>query len=355
MSTRDDLLSALQDNNVQAFLRVIRHGESSQEPDAYYMHFGGELFDSFADHPRKAITKGQYTSTAAGAYQILRRTWDGVAVKWGLPDFSPINQDCAAVALIAGRGALTPLLEGDFDEAIHRCAQEWASLPGSPYGQPTFSLEKAREVFQSYGGRIESGPSGEAHQPVPVTPPQSEIMAPLLALLPTILGSLAPLIPQLGALFGSGSEVANRNVMAAKVIADKLVEVTGAVNMMEAAEKIQSDPQALQVARSAVAQLFPEIGEVGGGVNAARVAQATPDQLPFHKQAVFWVTCGVLPLVYLIVLAALGKWEYIGDITSETRAQVIGTVLGTLIGGIVGYFYGTSAGSQRKTDILGAK
>ena len=63
----------------------------------------------------------------------------------------------------------------------------------------------------------------------------------------------------------------------------------------------------------------------------------------------------LLPLVYVIVLAALGKWEYIGDVTSETRAQVIGTVLGTILGGVVGFFYGTSAGSQKKTDVLAGR
>jgi hypothetical protein len=72
--------------------------------------FGGGLFDSFADHPRQAITRSlggkPITSTASGAYQFLSRTWDGLVKQYGFTDFSPKNQDLGAVALVAGRGAL---------------------------------------------------------------------------------------------------------------------------------------------------------------------------------------------------------------------------------------------------------
>lgn len=91
--TRDDLLGALTHDNLLAFLRLIRQGESNQNDDAYTILFGGEHFDSFADHPRRKITRGSLTSTAAGAYQILERTWDGLVRQYGFGDFSPANQD----------------------------------------------------------------------------------------------------------------------------------------------------------------------------------------------------------------------------------------------------------------------
>jgi len=33
---------------------------------------------------------------------------------------------------------------GRFDAAVAKCAKEWASLPGSPYGQPVKTLDQAR-------------------------------------------------------------------------------------------------------------------------------------------------------------------------------------------------------------------
>jgi muramidase (phage lysozyme) len=336
--TRNDLRAALDSANVQAFLRVIRAGESSQDDSAYTVIFGGSHFDSFADHPRKRIPFGTTFSTAAGAYQFLQRTWDALVKQYGFEDFSPANQDQAAVALIAGRGALADVKAGRLHEAIRKCRNEWASLPNSPYGQPTKTSAQAQKVYEQYGGTLaETQAKGKSMSP---------IILPLLQ-------AAASLIPQLGSLFGSGSEVANRNVAAASAVADTLVTATQSVNLQEAVDRIQSDPAARQAATHAIADLWPSITEVGsGGIEAARKAAVTPGGTPFWHQGVFWITVGLLPLVYLIVLAALGKWEYIGDVTSETRAQVIGTVLGTIIGGVVGYFYGTSAGSQKKTDVL---
>lgn len=141
--------------NVEAFLRVIRAGESSQTDDAYRMMFGGGLFSAPPwQHPHTPITIGAYTSTAAGAYQILAQTWDGLVGSFGFSDFSPGNQDRAAIALIAGRGSLDDVVAGNFQDAVRRCSREWASLPGSPYGQPTRTLAQALEVYATWGGRI---------------------------------------------------------------------------------------------------------------------------------------------------------------------------------------------------------
>lgn len=144
--------SVLSDRNVQAILRVIRAGEGTADLDGYRRMFGGELFTSFADHPRKTVKKGGYTSTAAGAYQFLESSWDETKRIMGLSDFSPANQDIAAVGRIAARGALDDVLAGRFEVAMRKIGREWASMPGSPYGQPTISLEKARTLYASAGG-----------------------------------------------------------------------------------------------------------------------------------------------------------------------------------------------------------
>jgi muramidase (phage lysozyme) len=56
MTTIDSLRTALQDDNVRAFLVMLRHGEGTSDGLGYSRMFGGAHFDSFADHPRKAQT-----------------------------------------------------------------------------------------------------------------------------------------------------------------------------------------------------------------------------------------------------------------------------------------------------------
>lgn len=138
--------------NVRAFLRVIRTGEGTADDNGYRRLFGGGLFNSYADHPRVVVKKSGYTSTAAGAYQFLVKSWDETRAKMGLTDFTPRSQDIAALGRIAARGALDDVLAGRFESALKKVSWEWASLPGSPYGQPTISLSKARAVYLAAGG-----------------------------------------------------------------------------------------------------------------------------------------------------------------------------------------------------------
>lgn len=150
------LLEISRDDNVAAFLRMIRYAEGTADPEGYWRLFGGELVNHLADHPRKRVTRTlggrPITSTAAGAYQILERTWDDLQGSLELPDFEPASQDVAAVYLIRRRGALADVRAGRFDAAIEKCAKEWASLPGSPYGQPVKSLDQVRRVYAANGG-----------------------------------------------------------------------------------------------------------------------------------------------------------------------------------------------------------
>jgi lysozyme len=144
--------SAVSDPNVQAFLAMIRRGEGTTGANGYRTLFGGGLFNDYSKHPDIAVTRGSLTSTAAGAYQILYGTWLEISAAYSLPDFSPASQDVAAVALIKRRGALADVLAGRWQTAIAKCAKEWASLPGSPYGQPTISMDTALATIAANGG-----------------------------------------------------------------------------------------------------------------------------------------------------------------------------------------------------------
>lgn len=154
-----DMIILNADQNVNAFLKMLRVGEGTADEGGYNRMVGGGMFISYADHPRKRVKitfrNGKSVwSSAAGAYQILEPTWDGVQRKLALPDFSPASQDAAAVELIRGRGALADVRAGRIEEAIRKCNREWASLPGSPYGQPTVQLADAIANYAQQGGTI---------------------------------------------------------------------------------------------------------------------------------------------------------------------------------------------------------
>lgn len=136
--------------NVAAFLAMISYSEGAD----YNTLYGGGTFASYADHPRVAVTAGGRTSTAAGRYQILARTWDDFVASQGPHDFSPASQDACAVWLIRRRGALADVRAGRFAAAVAKCAEEWASLPGSPYGQPTHELAQVQAVYENAGGLV---------------------------------------------------------------------------------------------------------------------------------------------------------------------------------------------------------
>ena len=137
------------DANMRAFLDTISYAEGTYSPDGYRTIFGGDTFEDFTDHPRERVPFGDTYSTAAGRYQFLEDTWDGVSSTLDLANFNPENQDLAAVKLIENRGADDEVEAGEFEEAIEAVNREWASLPGSPYGQPTKSLEELQGVYEA--------------------------------------------------------------------------------------------------------------------------------------------------------------------------------------------------------------
>jgi muramidase (phage lysozyme) len=142
------------ETNLKAFLFMLQYSEGTYGSNAYRTLFGGELFDNYSGHPRIAVTKGNLTSTAAGAYQILYRTWVSIQSTMSLPDFSPQSQDRGAIELIRRRGALDDVMSGRLSLAINKCRKEWASLPNAGYGQREQSLQTLTRIYQQSGGGI---------------------------------------------------------------------------------------------------------------------------------------------------------------------------------------------------------
>jgi muramidase (phage lysozyme) len=140
--------------NLKAFLTMIQYAEGTYGKDGYRKLYGGSLFNDLSKHPNTPTTKWGITSTAAGAYQILSKTWNELQAKLGLPDFSPLSQDKAAIELIRRRKALEDVMAGRWAQAIEKCKKEWASLPGAGYGQNEKNIKNLLAVYKVAGGTI---------------------------------------------------------------------------------------------------------------------------------------------------------------------------------------------------------
>lgn len=321
--------------NLRAFLAVIRAGEGTADADGYRRHYGGSHFDSYADHPRKVITAGRWTSSAAGAYQFLSRTWDECAKALALPDFSPASQDLAAVFLIRRRGGLADAMAGRLNEAIAKCAKEWASLPGSPYGQPTKTLAQAHATYSQAGGKL-----ADPLQPESPTMP-----------IPAIVGALLPVltsaVPELAKIIRPDSKSAEQHAATAAKVFEIAKDALAAANEQEVAERVQADPQAAQAVRQAVQDRWFELAEAGGGIAAAREADAVfvSSGEPIWRSPSFVVALGMLPLVYMVVGAVVGLFG--APFSEDVRAAIANGIVGLILGGLIGYYYGQTTSRNR--------
>lgn len=145
----------------KAFLDMLAWSEGTDKPGqptknhGYDVIVGGSLFSNYADHPRKLITLNpKLKSTAAGRYQLLARWWDAYRKQLGLKDFSPASQDQVALQQIKERGALPLIDSGSIRQAIDRCSNIWASLPGAGYGQFEHKADNLIAKFKAAGGFV---------------------------------------------------------------------------------------------------------------------------------------------------------------------------------------------------------
>lgn len=140
----------------QKLLQTIRFAEGTAGPQGYQTMFGGGKFSDMSRHPDRVIRSGGYASAAAGAYQFLPGSWQSHAKALGLGDFSPANQDLAALRAARNRlmpiGGLSVLQKEGFSPRVSAAlAPEWASFPTesgrSYYGQPVKPLTKLQQVY----------------------------------------------------------------------------------------------------------------------------------------------------------------------------------------------------------------
>ena len=110
------------------------NGRQKTRNHGYDVIVGGELFTDYSDHSLQTChAKPKPNQQAPDATSFSR---------YGMPtalailkDFSPKSQDAVVLQQIKERGACTAIDRGDIRQAIDRCSNIWASLPGAGYGR----------------------------------------------------------------------------------------------------------------------------------------------------------------------------------------------------------------------------
>ena len=147
-------------NQRKAFLDMLAwsegtdNGRQKTRNHGYDVIVGGELFTDYSDHPRKLVTLNK---TQINRRRTLPASFPLVGClpqTLGLKDFSPKSQDAVALQQIKERGALPMIDRGDIRQAIDRCSNIWASLPGAGYGQFEHKADSLIAKFKEAGGTV---------------------------------------------------------------------------------------------------------------------------------------------------------------------------------------------------------
>lgn len=182
-----DLDKYLDNQNVKAFLEVIKDAEGTSRAKDPYRVFGGgvknqlENLDKTPDFNKwdfKQTDGKKNRSSATGAYQFISSTWKDLQKQYGFEDFTPRTQDLGAIALLQKSGALPHILAGDFQLAIDKANKTWASLPGSPYAQRTRGMDFVQRSLSKHLGEpvviTENKKENESPKDIPLTETQPQ-------------------------------------------------------------------------------------------------------------------------------------------------------------------------------------
>ncbi|WP_160139350.1 peptidoglycan DD-metalloendopeptidase family protein [Chryseobacterium sp. c4a] len=189
---------------VRAFMRMLRVKEGSEGESGYTKLFGHENFTKpphnkdMSTHPKIVITAGGYSSSAAGAYQIMQDTYKGFQgyyqdkqkkwhyseeinyiKKYKISSFDQESQDKLCLVIFKhnyrpkransffykedgtprpGRSKFNDaygdiiqmIIDDNFDKAILTSSLCWASLPNAPYGQPTGTKDECKANYEKF-------------------------------------------------------------------------------------------------------------------------------------------------------------------------------------------------------------
>ncbi|TNV22827.1 lysozyme [Buttiauxella sp. B2] len=116
--------------NEKGYLDIISRAEgtASKANNGYQTLYGGNQFSDFNDHPRQYFEHNGSRTSAAGRYQITASSWDDARQALGLQDFSPANQDKAALWLAERAGQGDNIKSGNYQAATSNLKNVWTGL-----------------------------------------------------------------------------------------------------------------------------------------------------------------------------------------------------------------------------------
>ena len=131
------------------------NGRQKTRNHGYDVIVGGELYLLITWSPSQ-------TCHAKPKTQINRRRtlpasfplWDAYRKQLGPKDFSSEKVRTLALQQIKERGAYSMIDRGDIRQAIDRCSNIWASLPGAGYGQFEHKADSLIAKFKEAGGTV---------------------------------------------------------------------------------------------------------------------------------------------------------------------------------------------------------
>lgn len=199
---------------VRAFMRMLRVKEGTEKELGYTTQYSGKQFSNMSKHPEEVITAGKYSSSAAGAYQIMTETWKNLtgyhkrddkkwhyseksdyAKKYNISSFDQESQDKFCLVIMKhnylqdrSESFYNPTVWKNKEKKIHDTAKEeklkdwrkrfrgqqgdiiqmiidndikkaalisslcWASLPDSPYGQQSsaYTFNMVKALYDQY-------------------------------------------------------------------------------------------------------------------------------------------------------------------------------------------------------------
>lgn len=220
----------------------------------------------------------------------------------------------------------------------------WVNAAGRP--MPGLVRRRAEEKAMF----LSAGPVNTSPAPTPKPEHVKETTMAIPAVALALLPKLLDLIPSLGRMFSSGSEVSERNLKVAAAAVDVVKTAVAARNEQEAVEIIAADPEALAKATEAVDTWVEMIEAGGGGITGARradvafVASAEQWWAPF-KSPSFLIGLMLVPLVYMIVANVVGILGI--PLSDEVRSAIANGVVGLVLGGLIGYYFGQTTSRNR--------
>lgn len=378
--------------NVGAFLHVIKVGEGTADPDGYRRIYGGELVTDLSDHPHIAKKSPYGWTTAAGAYQAMAAsptpdgghtkvdTWGDFQRACGPTDFSPESQDRFAVWCITRRKALQDVIDGRIIDAIRKCNKEWASLPESPYGQPTRNMAQALSTYRAAGGTVD-GPAAEPvsapvettgsgeitpvyptltdvvpeQAPAPVeerTPEDARMPFPLLIPIASMIAQNIPAIMQAFGAKPEKQEIAEKLLDTATQAVQAVAGAPAAMTPYDVAMAVQDNPNVRAELQRRMLNEQNDWAALIKGDNEERAKAREFSMAMADKPNALKTPAFIIAMV--LIMSVMGMCWYVlvktDDFSSPASTQII-QLASMLILLAAGFFLGSSNSSQLKDQL----